>query len=504
MLDVNWLALLPMLLVAGFALLTMLLSAFVKDASRVGYFAFAGSVAIAVYTAYLWAASKGVAATTFAGAVTVDGFSYFFYLLFLMIAAVSILAAEPYLTRERSQHGEFYTLILFAVVGMMVMVSSNDLMALFLGFETMSLSVYILTGWRRHSLKSNEAVFKYYFLGAFAAGVFLYGIALLYGTIGTTSLLAMRSYLATTDVMAQPLLIFGALMVLAAIAFKIAAFPFHMWMPDVYEGAPAPVTGFMATAVKAAAFGLLTRVVVDVFGSHLHFLGLNVIWWLAILSMFVGNVFALVQQNMKRMLAYSSIAHTGYLLVGIAALPDPTAGSAILYYLVAYAFTNLGALACVAFLSAKDETRQNISDFAGAAWKHPLVGLGLAVSMFSLIGFPPSAGFFGKYYLFIAALKNGLGPLAVILIINSILSVYYYLRVIVTLYMAPPAAEEVTVKAPAATRWAIAYTTVAVLWAGMGGINLTAFLPGASPLVDSARASVMSLLTGDKVPTAMR
>ncbi|HEY9724045.1 MAG TPA: NADH-quinone oxidoreductase subunit N, partial [Oscillatoriaceae cyanobacterium] len=410
MLDVNWLAILPLLLVTGFALLTMLLTVFVKDATRVGYFAFASAVAIAVYTAYMWAASKGVSATTFAGAVTVDGFSYFFYLLFLMIAAVTILAAIPYLTRERAQHGEFYSLVLFCVVGMMVMVSSNDLMALFLGFETMSLCVYILTGWRRHVLKSNEAVLKYYFLGAFAAGVFLYGIALLYGTTATTSLVGIRTYIATTDVMAQPLLVFGALMVLAAIGFKIAAFPFHMWMPDVYEGAPAPVTGFMATAVKAAAFGLLTRVVIDVFGGNLHFLGLNVIWWLAILSMFVGNVFALVQQNLKRMLAYSSIAHTGYLLVGVCALPDPTAGSAILYYLVAYAFTNLGALACVAFLSSKDEARQNIADYAGAAYKHPLVGLGLAVSMFSLIGFPPSAGFFGKYYIFVAALKNGLGP----------------------------------------------------------------------------------------------
>jgi NADH-quinone oxidoreductase subunit N len=363
-----------------------------------------------------------------------------------------------------------------------------------LGFETMSLSVYVLTGYRRHVAASNEAILKYYFLGALAAAVFLYGIALIYGTAHTINLVLLREQLTSPALAAQPLMVLGALMVMTAVAFKIAAFPFHMWLPDVYQGAPTPATAFMATGVKAAAFALLLRLFVGLFAvGDLHDIAVSVVWYLAVLTMFVGNVFALVQQNIKRLLAFSSVAHTGYLLVAVCALPDPDAASAIMFYLVGYAFTNLGALAVVSWLQQREERLQNVEDFAGLAWRYPLAGLGMAVCMFSLIGFPPTAGFFGKYYLFLAAIKAGYVPLVIIAIINSILSVWYYLRVIVVMYMKP--ASEAAVEQPLGWpgRVAVVYAAVAVIWAGVGTVNLTVLLPGAAPLLAHAKAAVTSM-----------
>lgn len=498
-------ALFPFLLLNGVAIVAMLLSVLVTNAARVGYFAVGGLALTGLSAAAYGAHHQGKAAQMFMGSVTVDGFSLYFYGLFVMIGIVSILAAIPYLDRDRAQHGEFYALMLFSMVGMFVMASSNDLITLFLGFETMSLAVYVLTGYRRHSRASNEAALKYYFLGAFAAGVFLYGIALIYGTAHTVNLAELRTLLVSPAYAAQPLMVLGSLMVMLAIAFKIAAFPFHMWLPDVYQGAPTPVTAFMATGVKAAAFALLLRVFMGLFSiGDMHDIALSVVWYLAILTMFVGNIFALVQTNMKRMLAFSSIAHTGYLLVGVAALPDPDAVAAIMFYLVGYAFTNLGALACVSYLQAREEKLQNIDDFAGAAWRHPLVGLGMAVCMFSLIGFPPTAGFFGKYYLFIAAMKAGLVPLVVIAIINSILSVFYYLRVIITMYMRTETVAEPETAAAWPAKVAIAYAAVATIWAGCGYINLGALLPGAVPLQASAKAAAIGMTAPQTANTAQR
>lgn len=490
----------PIFLLTAVALIAMLMSALIEDGAKVGWFTAAGLTGVGVLAVNQWASNEGPH-RLLADAVTVDGFSYFFYLLFCIIGVVSTVMAIPYLDRERAQRGEYYALLAFALVGMFVMVSSDDLMTLFLGLETMSLAVYVMVGWRRHVLRSNEAVLKYFFLGSLAAAIFLYGIALIYGSAATTNLATIASLLNTPALNLNPVFVLGALMVLAAVGFKIAAFPFHMWAPDVYEGAPTPVTAFMATAVKAAAFALAVRVGLALFSvGQLHEIGQAVVWHLAILTMFVGNVFALVQKNMKRMLAYSSVAHTGYLLVGIASLPDADAGAAIMFYLVAYAFTNLGALACVTFLAGREEKVENIEDYAGLAWRYPLVGLGMAVCMFSLIGFPPTAGFFGKYYLFIAAMKANLLPLVVVAVLNSILSVYYYLRVVVVMYMAPPtgAADASEALIPGPTRAVIAYASVAVIWAGIGTANLTAFLPGAAPLIVSAKDSMKSLMSKPK------
>jgi NADH-quinone oxidoreductase subunit N len=481
----------------------MLMSVLVSNASRVGYFSVAGLAAVGVGSAAYGQHYPAKVAGLLNGAVWIDGFTLFFYGLFVMIGIISILMAIPYLERDQQNHGEFYTLILFALVGMFVMVSSNDLITLFLGFETMSLSVYVLTGYRRHVLLSNEATLKYYFLGALAAAIFLYGIALIYGTAHTVNLVTLHELLLSPALATQPLMVLGALMVVTAVAFKVAAFPFHMWLPDVYQGAPTPATAFMATGVKAAAFALLLRIFMGLFATgDLHEMAVSVVWYLAVLTMFAGNVFALVQQNLKRMLAFSSVAHTGYLLVAVCALPDQDAAAAIMFYLVGYAFTNLGALACVSWLQNREERLQNVEDLAGAAWRYPLAGLGMAVCMFSLIGFPPTAGFFGKYYLFLAAVKAGYVPLVIIAIINSILSVWYYLRVVIVMYMKP--ADESVAEAPTglAGKAAIVYAAAAVIWAGVGNVNLTALLPGAAPLLAHAKAAVVSMTA--PVSTAQR
>lgn len=485
----------PFLLLTIFALVAMLMSAFTEDGAKVGWFSAGGLLAVGALTISQWSAATGPV-RLLANAVTIDGFTHFFYVLFCIIGMASVAMAIPYLDRERAQRGEYYVMLLFAVAGMFVMVSSDDLMTLFLGLETMSLAIYVMVGWKRHLLRANEAVLKYFFLGSLGAAIFLYGIAMMYGASGTSNLVLMSEQLASPALNSNPIFVLGALLTLAAIGFKIAAFPFHMWAPDVYDGAPAPVTAFMATAVKAAAFALLLRFSLAIFSSgQLHEIGVAVGWHLAILTMFVGNIFALAQTSVKRMLAYSSIAHTGYLLIGIISLPDPDAGAAMLVYLVAYAFTNLGALACVTFLSGRDEKLESISDYAGVAWRYPLVGLGMAICMFSLIGFPPTAGFFGKYYLFIAAVKAGYTPLVIVAVLNSLLSVFYYLRIIVTMYMVPAGDADRTQDGPVpvATKAVIAYASVAVVWAGIGTTNITAFLPGAAPLLSSAKASIKSL-----------
>ncbi|MEB3198464.1 MAG: NADH-quinone oxidoreductase subunit N [Candidatus Sericytochromatia bacterium] len=488
----------PLFLLTGIALVAMLMSAMLRDATRVAYFSAAGLLAVLGLSVHQWS-QRPEATSLFGGAVTVDGFSYFFYVLFSIIGMVVVLMALPQFESEGANRGEFYTLMLFSLLGMFVMVSSDDLMTLFLGFETMSLAIYVLVGWRRHLLRSNEAVLKYFFLGSLAAAIFLYGIALIYGSAGSVNLQSIGASLVAADSTLKLNAMFtaGVLLVLVGVAFKVAAVPFHMWAPDVYEGAPAPVTAFMATAVKAAAFALAVRLSLCFFAAEqLHAIAQFLLFNLAVLTMFVGNMFALVQRNVKRMLAYSGIAHTGYLLVGLAALPSPDAGAALLFYLVAYAFTNLGALGVVTFLGGREEGLSNVEDFAGLAWRYPLAGICMAVCMFSLIGFPLTAGFFGKYMLFAAALKANMLSLVLVAIVNSILSVYYYLRVVVTMYMQPETdAAAARPALPVATQLVLGYTTCAVVWAGLGTFNITPLLPGLSPLVGRAEASIQSLIS---------
>jgi NADH-quinone oxidoreductase subunit N len=369
------------------------------------------------------------------GALRIDGFGVFMQVLLLVAAALALAAADGYLEAAgRRQPAEFHALALFAVSGMLLLVTAGDLVTLFLGLELLSFPTYVLCAFRRDDVKSNEAALKYFVLGSFASSVFLYGVALVWGATGTTSLRALAG------MPGGALFHLGALFVLAGFLFKVGAAPFHMWVPDVYEGAPTPVTAFMATAVKVAAFGALMRIVIGVLAEAALPLG-NILWWVACLTMVVGNLSALTQDNVKRMLAFSSVAHAGYMLVGLTAAAVsgwPAGGAAVLYYLLAYTFMNVGAFTVVMLLGRRAEGDLNFErDWSGAARHHPVLGFAMVVFMLGLGGVPPTAGFFGKYSVFKAAVDAGLTSLVVIAVLNSVVSVYYYLRVVVALYMRP-------------------------------------------------------------------
>jgi NADH-quinone oxidoreductase subunit N len=340
--------------------------------------------------------------------------------------------AMNYLPAARIAAGEFYPLVLFATVGMVLMATGNDLIVVFLALEIMSIAVYVLAGIARDQPRSTEAALKYFLLGAFATGFFLFGIALLYGATGVTRLDLLADHLGSGGA-PGPLVLIGVGLLLVGFGFKIAMMPFHVWTPDVYEGAPTAVTALMAVGVKAAAFAAFARVFLH------HLPGLEetwtgVVWILAALTMSVGNLCALAQHNLKRMLAYSSIAHAGYALVGMVAGTDD-GGAAVLFYLLAYGLTNLGAFGVVMALGRAGQPNERLEDYAGVGAAHPLLAVAMTVCMLSLTGVPPLAGFAGKFYLFSAAVEGGFVGLAVIGVVNSLISVYYYFGVIRQMYM---------------------------------------------------------------------
>ncbi|HEY9857209.1 MAG TPA: NADH-quinone oxidoreductase subunit N [Stenomitos sp.] len=495
----EWLPILPLIIVTVAGLLLMLLEVSMKQEVP-AVFAGVSLVALAFAAAAPvidWTMHKGAAVkyVLFEGALTVDSYSYFFTVLLIACAAITIVAAWNYLPREHMGHGEVYSVLMFSLAGMLTLASGTSLIALFIGVEVMSIAVYVLVGARRNVLKGNESALKYYLLGAFASGILLYGIALIYGATGSVQLDAIRTFLANPGEGKLPLLVVGLGLLIVGMGFKVAAAPFHAWTPDVYEGAPAPITGYMATAVKVASFAFFVRVLATGFLPIKPY-WVDVIAALAVITMFTGNLSAFVQTNVKRMLAYSSIAHTGYLLMGLVALtgsPDGTSAAAILYYLVAYSVTNLGAFACIAFLSKQGETLVEFEDYAGVAKKFPLIALILAICMASLIGIPPTAGFFGKYFLFSSVIQQGYTWLAVVGIINSILSVYYYLRLVVVMYMKEPKADWTGVGGLQPARIAGIICAIVVIWAGMGATNLLSLVPGAAPLLAWAKTSVTTL-----------
>jgi NADH-quinone oxidoreductase subunit N len=381
----------------------------------------------------------------FFGVVQSDAFSFFFHLLVGTVAFLVILAAGPYLDRERLPAAEFYALLLFATAGMGVLASAQELLTAFIGLEMSSISSYILAGYRRDSLKSSESAMKYFLLGSFATAFFLYGIALVYGSTGTT----MLDKMGNADP-ASTLLKLGLAMILIGLGFKVAAAPFQIWTPDVYEGAPTPVTALFSAGPKAATFALMLRIFATVpAATHFWFWAL---WILAVLTMFAGNLGALVQTNMKRLLAYSSIAHAGYILVAFAAVTAMAHGeggsanaapayAAVLFYLLSYALVKLGAFTIVSQLGGTGEKNLSLDDYAGLSQRQPVVAAMLSVYLLSLLGLPVTAGFFGKFYIFKAAVNSNLIWLAVLMGINSVIGAYYYLRVIVAMYMREPSAE---------------------------------------------------------------
>jgi NADH-quinone oxidoreductase subunit N len=371
--------------------------------------------------------------SAFNESIVLDNFALFFTLIFLLAAALTILSSIHYVRQTRIHEGEFYALILFATVGMIVMAAANDLMVFFLGLETMSIAVYVLTGMWRSSARAGEAAMKYFLMGAFATGFLLYGIALIYGATGSTNLNQIAAYLLEEPSEWPLYLIGGGFLLLIGFAFKVGAVPFHFWVPDVYDGAPTPVTGFMSVAVKAAAFAAWARILMYRL-SPLDSDWVFPLWIIAIGTMTLGNLLALTQSSVKRMLAYSSIAHAGYLLIPIVVGVE-WGGLPLLFYLLTYSFMTLGAFAVLTSLSEGDEPRENYRDFAGLGFKRPFLAFAMSLFMLSLAGFPPLAGFTGKFYLFRSAVLAGHLNLAIIGVLNSLLSVIYYLRVIVAMYM---------------------------------------------------------------------
>ncbi len=372
-----------------------------------------------------------------------DVYSNVFNIVFLASAGLTILASFRYLDRENLQHPEYYVLMLFSALGMMLMTSALDLIVIFIALEIMSLSVYCLVGFRRADRKSNEAAIKYFILGSAASAILLYGTALLYGSTGSTNVIDVLSFIQKGG-QVTGVYTLGAWLVILGFLFKVAAVPFHMWMPDVYEGAPTPVTGFMTTGLKAAAFATFVRVFISVgYGkglsasvqAHFH----DIIWVSAVLTMTVGNLVALTQTNLKRMLAYSSIAHTGYLLVGVLTGSGSELGYApVVMYLISYAIMNIGAFIVLTMLAGREDHGLNLPDLAGLSRRRPWLAFAMSVFLFSMAGIPPTAGFAAKYLLLYSAVQAGEIPLVVISVLCSAISVYYYLRVLVFMYMRDP------------------------------------------------------------------
>ena len=403
--------------------------------------------------------------TAFFGTVQSDAFSVFFHLVIGGIVLVTLLISLDYFEGHSTYVGEYYALVLFGAVGMMLMTSSVELLMVFISLEISSISTYILAGYRKSSATSPEASIKYFLLGSFATAFFLYGIALCFGATGSTNIFEIARGVASG---ASPLLLTVAFgMMLIGIGFKVSLAPFHVWTPDVYEGAPAPVVGLMSTAPKAAAFAVLLRIAYGAYGSATH-VWMPLLWILAVLSMTIGNLGALTQRNVKRMLAYSSIAHAGYILVAFTSLAS-VGIAAVSFYIAAYAAMNVGAFAIISYLSGYNETRTNLSDYAGIARRHPVAAASFAVFLLSLIGIPFTAGFFGKFYVFTGAMHSGNAWLAVIGLLNSGVAAFYYLRLLGQMYMLPsePNPEPEQVRAQAAFVLGIAILVLAVFLLGI-------------------------------------
>jgi len=469
--------LLPYLVVACGGLLVMLVDALRKPTGNGSLYAVSVLTLLGAAAARFYPPAGPAPETLLNGMLANGPYTAFFHVLFLAIALLTVTFAASPFGREGGTRGDFYPLLLFSVLGMMVLAAANDLLALYLGLETMSLATYVMVGGRKGSTRSSEAGFKYLLLGGFASAFLLFGIALTFGFAGTMSLTGIREALAVSSADSW-LLALGGGLILVGFGFKIAMVPFHMWTPDVYDGAPSHVTGFMATGIKAAAFAALLRYTLVLLPS------LSDLWFpllavLAVLTMTVANLIALAQTNIKRMLAYSSIAHAGYLLLGVLAILAAggngedsvvsSAGGGMLFYLVGYTLMNLAAFGIVSFLggpgSEADHDADEIRGYAGLARRQPLVAAALAISLFSLAGIPPTVGFMGKFYVFEAVVRAGLVPLAVWGVVNSLLSVYYYLRVVVTMYMTP--AEEGSYDGRA---WqsALAVSVLAILTIALG------------------------------------
>ncbi len=426
-------------------------------------------------------------ATIFSGLVVIDAYGAFWKLLLYFVTGLTILLSHSYLKEEQLYFGEYYGFVLLALSGMMVMVSSADLLTLYLGTELMSLSLYVMAGLKRSEPRSLEASAKYFVLGAFSSGILLYGISLLYGATGSTRLPEIAAAISGRN-LDDPLLLFATILLTVGFGFKLAVVPFHMWTPDVYQGAPTSVTAFMAVASKAASFGAFLRVFMEGLG------GLKANWaamflLLCLATLILGNVLALVQTNVKRMLAYSSIAHAGYALIGVVAtghMENSSGIASVLLYLTLYAFMTFGAFAIVAMLRKGGIEGVDIEDFTGLAKRHPVAALLMLIFMVSLAGIPPTAGFIGKLYVFMSAVEAGLPWLAAVALIFAVISAYYYLRLVMVMYMREPS--DLSSTSP---RMVMSPALSIVLACAVAGVVIFGIYP--NPLVNFAMQAVSAL-----------
>lgn len=479
-------ALLPEIVLSLWAMGVLLADVFAKkDQSGpsprwIPWLALAGLAVTAGVNGYQMATLPEASVT---GLIAVDSFRFFTNFLFLGAASLAVLVSIGYLERHNMDRGEFYVLVMYAVVGMMIMASARDLILLFIALELMSVCIYVLVGFNRREPRSSEGSLKYFLLGAFASGFLLYGIALVFGATGSVNLSVIGPMVSGGLADRSGMLLIGAALLAVGLAFKVAAVPFHVWTPDAYDGAPTPVTALMATGVKAAAFAAVIRVFPVALAGMYEYWSI-VFWWLAALTMLGANLVALTQGSVKRMLAYSSIAHAGYLLVAVLSA-NAYGAAAFLFYLLVYTVMTAGAFGIVIANSEDGRERVRLEDYAGLGWEKPLIGAAFSVFLLSLAGFPLTGGFIGKLYILRAALEAGQVTLAVTLVMASLISYFYYLRVIIVMYMRPPTREgmhaRIGLTAPA--RVAVVFAAAAVL--------LLFFAP--APVLDAAQRSVASL-----------
>lgn len=425
--------------------------------------AFTALLAAAVLSAVA-AADPGPA---FSNLLAVDGFSTFFRILVCAAGMLVVLISPSYLRQQGHDAGEYYALILYSIAGQCVMAASNELIMLFIGLECSSIASYVLAGYLRDDRRNNEAALKYFLLGSFASAFFLYGVAWLWGASGTTNLSELRRLLLDSSSGVGGTMVAAATaLLLVGLAFKVSAAPFQMWAPDVYQGAPAPVAAFLSAGPKAAAFAMFLRIVMTTF-LPIRERWEPVLWAVALATMVIGNFAALHQTNIKRLLAYSSIAHAGYILVALTAMTD-TGAAAAMFYLAAYTFMNIGAFAVVTWMAGREERYVELMDFEGLSRRSPAMAAAFSIFLLSLTGVPLTAGFFGKFYIFKAALDADLVWLAVLGLLNSAVAAYYYLRIIVVMYMQEPSAGSQPHPAPAAgVRWALAASVAGTLLLGV-------------------------------------
>ncbi|MCH8125258.1 NADH-quinone oxidoreductase subunit N [candidate division KSB1 bacterium] len=453
----------PQIVLTVFACILLLVPLFLNKIKRetLAIIAIAGIIIALWAVINLW--DKNVSG--FNGTVIADNFSLAFTIVFLVGALLSILLSLNKVENEYLNYGDFYGLLLLSTVGMIMMVSTSNLLVVFLGLEILSIALYILTGIRKMRMDSVEASLKYFLLGAFSTGFFLYGIALVYGATGTLDMVEIGAYIQTQGFNGI-LLVSGVILLMIGFSFKAAFVPFHMWTPDVYQGAPTPVTAFMSSGAKGAAIAPLIRIIIA--GLPLSDSEwISILWVVAVLTMSVGNIVAISQNNIKRMLAYSSIAHAGYLLIGVIAGSD-SGQSSVLFYLLVYTFMNLGAFGVISYMGYSNKQENlNVEDYRGLGYRHPFAALAMAIFMFSLAGIPPTGGFVGKFYIFSAAIQSGYVWLVIIGVLNSVISVYYYLRVVINLYMRDAEREIKVPKASLGLSFAILLAMLAVLQMGI-------------------------------------